>query len=90
MLKNIFYHALNEDVRNELAKIEEPETLDELICVADHLDYKLQTRVRPSPVQSSSILSGSAQFSPVQPSSVQSSPVQSSSVQSSTALYSPV
>ena len=86
MLRNIYLNALNKEIRKELATIDQPTTLEELICIATYLDYRLQARVKPrsrKPAQP-----GPVQICPVQSCPVQPSPTQSSSVLPSTALYS--
>uniref|UniRef100_A0A3B3TX12 CCHC-type domain-containing protein n=1 Tax=Poecilia latipinna TaxID=48699 RepID=A0A3B3TX12_9TELE len=43
-LKSAFFHALNESIKDELAPLDEPKTLNELITLATRLDNRIRER----------------------------------------------
>uniref|UniRef100_A0A3B5QW60 CCHC-type domain-containing protein n=1 Tax=Xiphophorus maculatus TaxID=8083 RepID=A0A3B5QW60_XIPMA len=45
-LKSAYFHALNDSIKDELAVLDEPETLEELINLTVRLDNRIRFRVR--------------------------------------------
>ncbi|PWA15457.1 hypothetical protein CCH79_00020444, partial [Gambusia affinis] len=45
-LKSAFFHTLNESIKDELATLDEPETLEDLIDMTIHLNTRIRSRTK--------------------------------------------